>query len=184
VTVRGIPGALALGLLASLIAHAALYGRDHAMGGAYHDILIQLASAGAGGFMALLGALIWTGWRRAADGSVLAARLTSRLPGLAPLAAGTGFWFAVGERIEPRHADAGFVLTVAVVVAAAWAVLALARRGVRLLAGAIIAILRSPFAQRAPGWIRRPRPAPIARRSPLLRRRFARPPPIAATIRA
>jgi hypothetical protein len=179
VSVRRIPGALALGLLASLVAHTALYGGDHAMGGAYHATLVQLASTGCGGLVVFLGALAWTGWRHVADGSVLAARLASRLPGIGSLAAAAGFWFLLGERVEPRHADAGFLLTVAVVIAAAWALLALARWGVRLLAGAVIAITRSPYAERAARWIRQLRPAPIARRSPLLRRRFARPPPIA-----
>ncbi|MGA8534841.1 MAG: hypothetical protein WB615_12105, partial [Candidatus Tumulicola sp.] len=69
--------------------------------------------------------------------------------------------------------------TLAVVAAAAWALLALARWSVRLLADAVIAISRQPFASRSPVWIRQLQPAPIARRSPLQRRRFARPPPTA-----
>ncbi|MGA8535756.1 MAG: hypothetical protein WB615_16740, partial [Candidatus Tumulicola sp.] len=109
-TVRGIPGALALGLLASLLAHAALYGGHHAMGGAYHDALSELAGAGGAGFAVLLAALAWTGSRVAADGSILAARLGSRLPAIGPVAAAAGLWFALAERIEPRHGDAGLLL--------------------------------------------------------------------------
>jgi hypothetical protein len=179
VTARGIPGALALGLLASLIAHTALYGGDHAMGGAYHEILIQFVSVGCGGFLVVLAALAWTGSGATADGSVLAARLTEKVPGVPVLAASAGLWFALGERIEPRHADAGLAVTLVVVFAAAWSLLTLVRWGVRRLAGAVIAISRAPHAERSFLWIRHLQPAPIPRRSPLLRRRFARPPPIA-----
>ncbi len=178
-TLREIPGALTLGLLASLIAHTALFGGGHAMGGAYHDALVQLAGAGCGGFVLALAALAWTGSRRAADGSVLSARLATRLPALPSLVASAGAWFAIGERIEGRHADAGLLATITVVVLAAAAVLAIGRWLVRRLAGAVIAVSRSPFAERPLIWVRHLQPAPIARRSPLLRRRFARPPPIA-----
>ncbi len=46
VTLRKAPGALALGLLASLAAHAPLYGGGHAMGGTYHALILQAALAG------------------------------------------------------------------------------------------------------------------------------------------
>jgi hypothetical protein len=184
VTVREIPGALALGLFASLIAHTALFGGGHAMGGAYHDLLVQLASASCLGFALVLGALAWSGSRETADGSVLAARLAGRVPGIAPLVTAAGLWFALGERLEARHADPGLLVSLAVVAATAGAILALVRLGVRRLAGAVIAISRSPFAERASIRVRLLQPAPIARRSPLLRRRFARPPPIAAPTRA
>jgi hypothetical protein len=166
-------------LLASLIAHTALYGGEHAMGGTYHELLLQVAAAGSVGFAALLGALAWTGSRGTSDGSILGARLASRLPGLGPLAAAAGAWFALGEHVEASHSGAGLLLTAAFLVAAAWSLLALARGAVRLLAGAVIAIFRSPFAARVPVRVRLTRPAPTARRRPLLRRRFARPPPIA-----
>ncbi len=47
VTLRKVPGALALGLLASLAAHATLFGGEHAMGGGYHALLMQSALCGA-----------------------------------------------------------------------------------------------------------------------------------------
>ncbi len=178
-TLREIPGALALGLLASLIAHTALYGGDHAMGGAYHTVLLELAATGCAGFAVALAALAWTGSGKAADGSVLAARLTSRLPGFASLAVSAGLWLAIGERVEASHADAGLFATVAALIIAAVALLTLTRWLVRRLAGAVIVIARSPFAERPLLWVRHLQPAPIARRSPVLRRRFARPPPIA-----
>ena len=178
-TLREIPGALALGLLASLVAHTALYGGDHVVGGAYHSLLFELATAGAGAFVALLAALAWTGSRLAAQGSVLSARMGSRLPGLGPLIASTGLWFSLIERAESDHWAAGILVTVVCLVAAAWSLLMLARGAARLLAGAVIAIFRAPSAARTPAWLRAEPPRPLARRSPPLRRRFARPPPIA-----
>ncbi|MEO6836600.1 MAG: hypothetical protein ABI231_11950 [Candidatus Tumulicola sp.] len=178
-TLREIPAALALGLLASLAAHTVLYGGEHAMGGAYHDLLLQVAAAGSVGFVALLGTFALTGSHGPADGSILGARLASRLPGLGSLAASAAMWFALGEHVEAAHSGTGLLLTVVVLVAAAWSFLTLAHRAVRLLANAIIAIARLPFAARTPLRVRPARRVPIARRSPLLRRRFARPPPIA-----
>jgi hypothetical protein len=179
VTLRGIPGALVLGLLASLVAHSALYGGGHSMGGAYHAWFLDLAAAGCLGMLASIAALAWTGSRGVADGSVLAARLAERLPGGWPVFIAAGLCFAIGERIEARHADAGLLAVVALLALAAWAALALARWCVRLVAGAVIAIARTAFAARSLQWLRRSLPAPIVRRSPLLRRRFARPPPVA-----
>jgi hypothetical protein len=179
VTLRGIPGALVLGLLASLVAHSALYGGGHAMGGAYHAWFLELATAGCLGLLASIAALAWTGSRAVADGSVLAARLSERLPNGWAAFSAAGAWFALGERIETRHADPSLLVTALVLALAAWAVVTLARCCIRLLAGAAIAVARSAFAQRSPQWIRLAAPAPIARRSPLLRRRFARPPPVA-----
>lgn len=178
-TLRGIPGALVLGLLASLVAHSALYGGGHSMGGAYHAWFLDLAAAGCFGLLASIAALAWTGSRAAADGSVLAARLGERLPGCWAVFAATGLWFALGERIETRHADASLLAVVAVLALAAWAALTFARWCVRVLAGAVVAIARTAFAARLPQWLRRSLPAPIVLRSPLLRRRFARPPPVA-----
>lgn len=177
-TLRGIPGALGLGLLASLIAHSALYRGDHAMGGAYHGALVELAVAGVIGFVAVLGALAWSGARAIADGSVLAARLRPLVPHPGVLALATALWFGLGERIEPHHADVGLVPTLIAVALAAFAVLTVARWCVRLLAASAIAFGRSRFARRTPRWVRRAASAPIARRTPPLRRRFARPPPV------
>jgi hypothetical protein len=166
-------------LLASLVAHTALYGGDHLVGGAYHSLLLELATVGTGAFVALLAALAWTGSRLTAQGSILSARMGSRLPGLAPLVASAGLWFALIERAESDHWGAGIFLTAVCLVAAAWSLLTLARGAARLLAGAVIAIFRAPSAARTPVWVRPELPRPFARRSPPLRRRFARPPPIA-----
>lgn len=179
VTLGKVPGALALGLLASLAAHAALYGGEHAVGGAYHALLLQITLAGALGFVALAGALAWTQSGLSADGSVLAVRLRERLPGLGSVIPATAAWYVAVEAIEPHHAAAPAIALLAALVAASYAVLRLAHAITNALARAVIAISRTPFSPRAPAWRRRPRGRLIARPSFLTRRRFARPPPIA-----
>jgi hypothetical protein len=173
-----MPAVLAFGLLASLLAHVGLYGGEHSMGGAYNELFVELAAAGCGAFAAFLGGLAWAGARRSADGSILAAHLRARLPHVAPLTASATLWFALGERIEPAHSGVGTFVTLACLFAASWLLLRVVRWAVALLADAIVAVVRSPFADRIPIRTRQFRPTPTVRRSPLLRRRFARPPPI------
>ncbi len=179
-TLREFPGALVLGVLASLMAHTALFGGDHAMGGGYHAALLQLAIVGSVGLLVFYGLLAWSGSRNAADGSVLAARITPRLPGFFALCASTTLWYAVAERIEPEHAaHAPLLGTMVALAAAAWVVLALTRALVRLLASAVIAIARTRWAPRVLFLVERSPVRLIVRRSPIHRRRFARPPPVA-----
>ncbi len=179
--IRGrFPGALILGLLASLIAHAALFQGEHAMGGAYGGALIETAAAGCAGLVAFFASLAWAGARNAADGSILTSRLRGSLPSLPCLALTTALWFAAGERLEPAHGAALPVLTVLALLVAAWLVHHVAGGLVALLAESVFFVDRSPFAGRTPQWCRAVAPAPIARRSPSRRRRFARPPPIAS----
>lgn len=155
------------------------------MGGSYHALLLQAALAGSVAMCTLFASLAASGAARVADGSVLASRLALRLPRPASLVAATVGWYALAESIEPHHAATvplgASILTLA---AAAWIVLRLAKAIVQALAGAVFAALRSPWATRTPRWIRHASALPIARRSPLLRRRFARPPPSAAIVRA
>lgn len=181
---REFPGALALGLLASLGAHTALYGSSHEMGGAFHSELVTVALAALGGLLVAFGALAWTGSRHAADGSVLAARLTGRLPGLAPVLIATALCFVAGERLEPEHAAAALWPLVAAIAASASLLLALARAAIKALAGAIVAIARPAYATRTPFWLRRAVPVFAVAPAPSLRRRFARPPPAANDLRA
>ena len=176
---REFPGALALGLLASLGAHTALYGSSHEMGGAFHSELVTVAVAALGGLLVAFGALAWTGSRHAADGSVLAARLTGRLPGLAPVLVATALCFALGERLEPAHAATALWPLFAAIVASAALLLVLARAAIKTLAGAIVAVSRPAYATRTPFWLRRAAPVFAVAPAPSLRRRFARPPPIA-----
>jgi hypothetical protein len=181
---REFPGALALGLLASLGAHTALYGNSHEMGGAFHGELLTMALAALAGFLVAFGALAWTGSRNAADGSVLAARLTGRLPGIAPLLVTTALWFALGERLEPAHGSTALLPLVAAIVAAASLLLLLARAAIKTLAQAIVAVTRPGYAARTPFWLRRAVPVFAVAPAPSLRRRFARPPPAANDPRA
>jgi len=179
VNFREFPGASILGLLASLVAHAAIFGGAHAMGGAYHGALLQLALAGSLGMCTAFAALAWGEAGQVTDGSVLAARLGERLPALPTLLLATSFWFALGERIEPEHAAASLLLTVVSLVVSAALLWLVTRHALRLLVAVVFTVSRPPFAGRVPAWARRRQPPPTARRSPLLRRRFPRPPPIA-----
>ena len=178
-SLRELPGALVLGLLASLVAHAVIFGGEHAMGGAYNGLLLQLAVVGSLGMGVAFAAVAWGGAGRLADGSVLAARIGERLPALPTIFGATCFWFALGERIEPEHAAASLLFTLLCLVVSAALLGVAARFTLRLLVDATFAVSRPPFLRRIPAWVRRTQQPPIILRSPLLRRRFARPPPIA-----
>lgn len=182
VTLRKVPAALALGLLASLVAHAGLYRGDHAMGGAYHALLLDAAGAAAVGLALVLAAFARMGSRLIADGSVVAARLQGRLPSLGAVVASATLWYATAESIEPRHGAASPAAALIALAVAAWLVLRIARWFAAALARVAIAIARVQFSPRAPAWQRRPQSRPVARRQLLARRRFARPPPIATLI--
>jgi hypothetical protein len=155
------------------------------MGGSFHPLLLQAAVGGSVALLAFFGSLASSGASHVTDGSVLATRLAQRLPGLPSLLAATSFWYVLAERIEPHHAaTVPLGASVLALAGAAWIVLRLAKAIVQTLAGAVFAASRPPWAARTPRWMRRAPSLPIARRSPLLRRRFARPPPSVAIARA
>jgi hypothetical protein len=154
------------------------------MGGSYHALLLQAALGCSVALLAFFGSLATGGAAHVTDGSILATRLARRLPGLASLLAATSFWYILAERIEPHHAGTPLGAAILALAASAWIVLRLAKAVVQTLAGAVFAASRSPWAARTPRWLRRAPSLPIARRSPLLRRRFARPPPSVAIARA
>ena len=178
-TLRKVPGALALGLLASIGAHAVIFGDEHVMGGAFHGLLVQIALVAGGGLLAFFSALAW-GQASAADGSIVAARLRERLPGVVPVLFCAALWYAGAESLEPRHEAASPAAMLLVLAALSWLVLRLAGLVAGILAGAIFAAARARFAARAPVWARRARPQVASQRTRLARRLFARPPPIAA----
>ena len=180
-TLRKVPGALALGLLASLAAHAALYRGEHAMGGSYHSLLVQTAVTFSVSLLVFFGALARSG-SCAADGSVLAARLRDRLPALLGILPAAMFWYVAAETIEPHHVPASPLVVLVSLAAAAWVVLCLARGIVGALARVAIAMRRAAFSPRAPSWSRRPHSQPIRRRPLRAYRRFVRPPPIAIVL--
>jgi hypothetical protein len=177
VNTRRIPGAILLGLLASLVAHAAAFGDGHAVGGAFHDPLVAAALAAAVGLFAGFAAMAWIGAGRHADGSVLASRLEARLPRPVGLAAASAVWLATAEMLEGAHLGAP-PLTLALSLAAAAALVYACAAGiVRLLAGIAVAVRRTTFAPRAPRRLRRAYAVVHATPAGRTGRRFARPPP-------
>jgi|HubBroStandDraft_1064217.scaffolds.fasta_scaffold255407_2 hypothetical protein len=178
VRLRQFPAVALLGLLASLAAHAASYGGSHEAGGAYHTALQLLAVAGVGAFVVSLAALAWLGVRRRADGSVLAASLRPLVPPVAALAISASAWFAGIESLEPSHAwHASFVLVALFLVAASVLINLAGRALVRAIAAIALAIAQTPFARRPVCYRRRFASCSSARRTLVVYRRFARPPP-------
>jgi hypothetical protein len=177
VILRKVPGALALGLLASLGAHVALYGGEHSMGGGYHALLVQAAIAGILSLAVGLSALAWNALGATPDGTILAARLTDRIPGFAELGAAAALWFGLAEAIEPHHAGAAPLAIVLALAGVVWLVRRIAILAVAILARAVFAISRPGFSARTPSWARRRKTSPPSRPLFGARRRFARPPP-------
>lgn len=181
VTLRRIPGALGLGLVAALIGHAVVYGNGHAMGGDYHELLLKLALAGSLALLGALAALATAGARFVADGSILARRVAQVLPNFPALLAATAAWYSLGEAIEPQHAAASILLVALALALAAALLLVGARTLVDSLSAAVVAVVRLRFAGRRPTITLRRRRAPLAIPAPpSLRRRLVRPPPTIA----
>lgn len=176
---RKVPGALALGLIASLAAHAALFGGEHAVGGSYQSPLLQIALASTLGLLGGLFALALGGRAEASDGTVLAARLSGFIPSRGWVALSSLLWYAGIERLEPHHAAVLPIFAVVALAVAAIVVRALAGAALRLLCAIVFRVLHAPFAQRELTATRRHCARLFVRRSPALRRRFARPPPTA-----
>ncbi len=183
VRTRGLPGALALGLLASLVAHAAAFGDGHSQAGAYHNVFLGLAAFGLTALAAgVFACALRSGCCR--DGSVLAARLAGFIPGKRLLVLSSVGWFALGESLERAHAPAPLLLLAALIAAAVLVIRALAIVLLRAIAAIAIAILRVPFAPRLPVRAHRlRRPAP-RRRAAILRRPVTRPPPTTVIVPA
>lgn len=178
-TVRKLPGCIVLGLLASLTAHAALYGGEHSIGGVYHGLVMRFALAAALALVALVAAFAWIESGNSSEGSVLAARLRERLPGFVGILAAAAMWYAGIEAMEPHHAGASGIALIVALAAASYAALFGARAVAGALARAVITIFRASSSPRQPLWHRRQPGRLVPRRSFLTRRRFARPPPIA-----
>ncbi len=85
--------------------------------GRYHALLVQAALAGTVGFAVFFGALACSESSIAADGSVVAARLRDRLPGLGIVIASAAVWYAFAERVEPHHAGCPPLFAAAVLAA-------------------------------------------------------------------
>lgn len=175
---RELPGALILGLLASLLAHTASYGDGHIAGGQYHDALASLALAGGVGFAASLALFGWLNARRMAEGSIVAARLRRHLPSPAAVCAIATVCFAGIEALETApHAQTPSGLIVLALVVASWAICALARFMVGTLAGIAVQLVARGSALRRPAFVRRAAARVRVMGTLYAFRRFARPPP-------
>jgi hypothetical protein len=177
VKLRELPGAAGLGLLASLMAHAATYGHEHAMGGAYHALLQASAFAAAVGFaLAALG-VVFAARGHYADGSVVAARLAALLPSFPVIAVAASMWFAAGEAVEGAHAGAPVLLIALALFATTALVQCAAGLILRFINAIAVAVADDRFADRKPRWIFRATFAVVRTPEPARSRRFARPPP-------
>ncbi|MDQ2865775.1 MAG: hypothetical protein M3R51_06070 [Candidatus Eremiobacteraeota bacterium] len=174
---RVLPGALVLGSLASVAGHAAGYGNQHVMGGAYHGMFLTLACAGAGSFALAALAIALAAPNVAAQGSIVARRLTSWMPRLWQVAAGTAGWFLFVESLEGTHPHGNGVVVVTALCAAVLLVHGLAKGAIALISAAIVRTATAPFDPRkyfSPLAFQRPLAMATAAH---VRRRFARPPP-------
>lgn len=157
-----------LGLPAAVLAHAAIFGHGHVLGGESH-------------------ALFWASWIACAGLAVAAAlvpafinaRFQSTLaPSLATLIAGTAGWFALIELREQPHAIP-VLPTLAVIASAAW-IAGVAWRGLARAAAAIafefVQMLRVVSEPRAFAGIGVAVPAVAAHAH--AHRLFSRPPPV------
>ena len=174
---RGLPGALALGLLVSLLAHTVSYGTGHAEGGAFHLAMVWLAVAAVLGFAGRAVALACSGVGNCLQGSILATRLSSLVPSRSLLAVVSLGWFALGESLEPAHADASLAVVLAAVVAVVLLIRSITVGALRALARIAVAIAAAAFVPHILWWTPRTGARPLPQRFRLTRRRFARPPP-------
>lgn len=176
-TLRKLPGAASLGLLAFLAAHAATFGGGHEVGGAYHAIVQMMALAAVAAF-ALGGiAIAWSGRGEWADGSIFASRLGTLLPGARATLGAAIVWYAIVERAEATHATAALPLVLAALLVAAWLVRLGARALLRFIGAIAITVSRPRFAPRTHAWLRRAHRVVRPISEPARLARFARPPP-------
>jgi hypothetical protein len=102
--------ALILGLPTALLAHALVFGSEHAAGGAWSSAAIAIGCVGLMLVVALHS-------RSAVQGSIAASRLRAMLPPTTALAVSASAWFVLLELCEPAHNVLGVALVIAVVTA-------------------------------------------------------------------
>ena len=154
-TLRQLPGALILGLLASLAAHAAGYSDGHAQAGAYHDALFALAAVGGVGLLLVAGVAAFATAGACAQGSVIASRISSLVPGYGAIGLSALAWFAAAESLETSHVAAPIAIIAVLLALATLAIHMLANAAIRMVAELAIAIARFEFAARRPIFARR-----------------------------
>lgn len=175
-SLRQLPGALILGLLASLIAHTAGFGSSHTEAGAYHELLSTLAFAGAGGLLVAAICAAFGHCGRCVQGSILASRLCSWIPGTGAVALAGGIWFSFIESLERGHGPASFISIALAMLVAALALRFIAVLTARALATCAIVIVRVAIAPRTVFSPRRYE-TPAIVTPHLARRVVTRPPP-------
>lgn len=174
--VRRLPAGLALGIPASLVGHGLLFGTDHEIGGPFHGAVLSVAFAALACFVILFATLAWQ-CGRAADGSIIAARLRQCLPRPESIFVWAALFFTVCESVESVHAAGNVLVMLAALALATWAVYGLAHVLVRAIADLTIAVTRGESAAREPQWCRRSTERPFLTRVSAICRHFARPPP-------
>ena len=173
-----MPGALALGLLASVLGHSAAFGSQHEMGGAYHETLVALLTSSLGVAALAVIFLAVAGAKTVQEGSVLAARLCVFVPGIPLLTATSCAWYQFFESVEGAHRQAPFLVVAAMLVAAVLAVHGIVRWFIAFVAALVFCIVSNAFDSRGRCWTRQiDHPLPV-QFDVALRRRFARPPPV------
>jgi len=178
-TFRKLPGAIALGAPAALLAHMALFGGGHTVGGSLHDLVLYGTFAAAALFALALSLLAWRGASLVSTGSILAARLYTHLPSPSAIFGSALAIYAGIESLEARHDPANLVLLVCALFAAAFLLQTLARCTIRAFATIAIAIATVPnhVARDSKHIIRTPQRFFFATSFVATHRLFARPPP-------
>lgn len=164
--------AAALGLPSALLAHALVFGNDHAAGGAVQSAALALAAL----VLVLACALHAV---RLAQGSIVARRLSESIPHAITLAVTTGAWFAALELCEAPHAIPPLAVATAIAIAC-FAMLAVVRgaaRGIASIVLAVSSLLREFTMPALPAVDLGFAPAPAALAYARTHRLYSRPPP-------
>lgn len=143
--------AFALGVPATLVAHALSFGADHEVGGRFNGAVFSIAIVALAGFVLGCVAVAWRG-RTVADGSILACRLRGRLPATSSIFLSAAVLFAGCELLEPAHGFGNVLVIAGLLVACSWCVRATARVIASVIALATVAIESTRFDLRPVMW--------------------------------
>ena len=175
---RQLPGALCLGLLAAFVAHIAVYGAGHTMGGSFGEALRLLAVT-----TTIAAAIAWLamGWAsrgRLCDGTVIAARMERLFPSVPAITVAAVGWFALAESIEDSHAGASIAILAGSLLLASFFVGKIARLALRAVSATVFGTQRRRFHPRLPIWAAIERISVPVYRMAVERHHLARPPPV------
>ena len=161
-----------LGLPIALLAHALVFGGEHAAGGALSTAALAAAALGLLFVVALHS-------RSLVQGSILAARLRNQLPSFATLAASGSLSFAGLEMCERAHTAPILAIIVALIAACylVRAAVAAVAKSIAHVAIVLAAGLHVPALSEAHARVQTYAPH-FARSFAHTRRLFSRPPPV------